>query len=128
MVSEYKMPEIMNFELEVFGFYLSNHPITEYKLKYPKAIELRYLDSYFDRLVETVVHVDKVRVIDTKRKEKMMFITGSDELTKIDIVVFPKVYKRYSDIDVGDILYVTGKVEKRFDQMQIAATILRKLN
>ena len=128
MVSEYKMPEIMNFELEVFGFYLSNHPITEYKLKYPKAIELRYLDSYFDRLVETVVHVDKVRVIDTKRKEKMMFITGSDELTKIDIVVFPKVYKRYSDIDVGDILYATGKVEKRFDQMQIAATILRKLN
>ena len=44
------------------------------------------------------------------------------------ILWFPKVYKRYSDIDVGDILYATGKVEKRFDQMQIAATILRKLN
>jgi len=57
-----------------------------------------------------------------------MFITGSDELSKVDIVLFPKIYNRYYDVNVGDIFHITGKVEKRFDQMQVVATILKKLN
>lgn len=128
ITEEYSKQELMNLELQVFGFYISNHPISEYKLRYPKAIELRHLDSYFDRIVETVVYVEKIKVIDTKKKEKMMFLTGSDELSKVDIVLFPKIYRRYYNVNVGDILHITGKVEKRFDQMQIVATILKKLN
>lgn len=126
--TEFSKSEIMSFELKVFGFYLSNHPITEYKLRSDKTIDLRHLDSYFDRVVEMVVYVEKIKVIDTRKKDKMMFITGSDELSKVDVVVFPKIYSRYSGINVGDIVQVIGKVEKRFDQMQVVATILKKLN
>ncbi len=125
---ELSKTEIMNSELEVFGFYLSDHPVTEYKLRYPKTVELRYLDDYFDRLVEIVVYVDKIKIVETKKREKMMFITGSDELTKLDIVVFPKIYKRFAEPQIGDILLVTGKVEKRFDQLQLSVTVIKKLN
>jgi len=128
IVQEFSKSELMTYELKVYGFYLSNHPITEYKLNFNRAIELRHLDSYFDRVVELVIYVEKVKVIDTKKKEKMMFITGSDELSKVDIVLFPKIYNRYYDVNVGDIFHITGKVEKRFDQMQVVATILKKLN
>ena len=58
----------------------------------------------------------------------MMFITGSDELNKIDIVAFPKIYNMHTNIKNNDILLVTGKVEKRYDELQIIASDLEKLN
>ena len=128
VVSDFSKNEIMDYEHRVYGFYLSNHPITEYKFKYDRAISLKELDSYFDKNVEIVVYVDRVKVIQTKKKDKMMFISASDELSKVDIVLFPKVYERFHDVQSGDILHVSGKVEKRFDQIQIVANNLKKLN
>ena len=46
----------------------------------------------------------------------MCFITGSDETKEIDIVMFPSVYN--SEIKQRDILYLNGKVEKRYDKYQ----------
>ncbi len=125
---EYTKQEIMNFELEIFGFYLSNHPITEYKLKNSKSIEIRELNNYFDKTIQSIIYVEKVKIIETKRKEKMMFINGCDELNKIDIVVFPKIYNNHANIKEENILLVTGKVEKRYNKVQIIASDLKKLN
>ena len=124
---KYSQKEIMNFELEMFGFYLTNHPITSYK-KNNNYIELKDIANYFDKQIETILYVDKTRVIDTKNKEKMMFITGSDELSKIDIVVFPKTYKQNSNIKEGDIIKLKGRVEKRYDEYQIITNEIFKLN
>ena len=46
----------------------------------------------------------------TKNKEQMMFITGSDELSKIDIVIFPRIYKNIKSVNIGDIVSIKGKV------------------
>lgn len=119
---------LMQKELEVFGFYLSNHPITEYKKKHPKAIELQNLSTYFDKIIEAIIYVDKTKEIDTKNKDKMMFITASDELSKADVVIFPRVYQIMPTIQNGDILKIIGKVEKRYDQYQIVANKIIKLN
>ena len=124
---EYKKDELMNYELELFGFYLTNHPITEYKTKH-NHIELKNIEKYFDKQIETIVFIDKIREIETKNKEKMIFVTGSDELSKIEIVVFPKTYKQIKQINTSDIIKIKGKVEKRFDQYQIIANQIIKLN
>ena len=124
---EYSNHELMTKELEVFGFYLSNHPITEYKIKH-KSIELKNISLYFDKQIETIVYVDKTRIIETRNKETMMFITGSDELSKIDIVVFPKTYNEIPKVENGNIIKIKGKVEKRYDEYQIIANNIIKLN
>ena len=124
---EYTSSEVMGYELELFGFYLTKHPITEYKTK-NKHIELQNIKNYFDKQIETVVYIDKVREIETKNKEKMMFITGSDELAKIEIVLFPKTYKQVKSINIGDIVKIKGKVTKRFDEYQIIVNKIIKLN
>ena len=124
---EYKKEDLMRYELELFGFYLTNHPIIEYKRKF-NHIELNNIDKYFDRQIETVVFIDRIREVETKNKEKMMFISGSDELSKIDIVVFPKVYKQIKHLENNDIIRIKGKVEKRFDEYQIIASQIIKLN
>ena len=120
--------ELMQKELEVFGFYLSAHPVTEYKKQNPKAIELKDLSNYFDKIIEAVIYVDRTKEIDTKNKDKMMFITGSDELEIVDIVVFPRVYQVMPNFKEGNILKIIGKVEKRYDQYQIVANKIIKLN
>ena len=84
--------------------------------------------TYFDKIIETIVYIDKIRVINTKNGDKMMFITGSDELSKIDIVVFPKIYSENSNIKEGNIIKIKGKVEKRYDEYQIIANNIIKLN
>ena len=124
---EYSKEELMEFELNLFGFYLTNHPVTEYKRKM-SYIELKNISDYFDKQIETVIYVDKVRQIVTKNKEQMMFITGSDELSKIDIVIFPKIYKGIKSVNIGDIVSIKGKVTKRFDEYQVIANQIVKLN
>ncbi|MBR3898013.1 MAG: DNA polymerase III subunit alpha [Bacilli bacterium] len=123
---EYSKEELMKYELELFGFYLSSHPITEYKRR-EKHIELNEIQKYFDRQIETVIYIDKIRKIDTKNKQKMMFITGSDELSKIELVVFPKVYEKIPTINEGNIIKVRGRVEKRYDEYQIIVINIIKL-
>ncbi len=125
--NEYSSKELMKQELETFGFYLSSNPITEYKNS-NKHIELKDIATYFDKIIETIVYIDKIRVINTKNGDKMMFITGSDELSKIDIVVFPKIYSENSNIKEGNIIKIKGKVEKRYDEYQIIANNIIKLN
>ncbi len=124
---EYTNYEMMNFEREIFGFYLSNHPITQYKDN-DNYIELKNISTYFDRQIEVIIYIDKTRTINTKNGETMMFITGSDELAKVDIVVFPKVYNINSNLKEGDIIKLRGKVEKRYDEYQIIASNIIKLN
>lgn len=123
IVIEYPNKELMKNEFEVFGFYLSKHPVTEYKIKY-NTINLENINNYFDKFVEIVVYVDKLNVIKTKNNEEMCFITGSDEITNLDIVLFPNIYEIYKNVEIGDILKLNGKVERRFDKYQLVVNKL----
>lgn len=124
---EYTNEELMSYELNLFGMYLSSHPVTNYKRKY-NHIDLKDIKNYFDKTVEIIVYIDRIRVIETKNKDKMMFVTASDELSKIDVVLFPKVYMNYNYIREKDVLKIKGKVEKRYDEYQIIAQNITKLN
>ena len=122
--SEYDSKYLMEKEFEIFGFYVSNHPITSYKKKY-NSIDLSEIPSYFDKVIDIVVYVDRVREVDTKKGEKMCFITGSDEVSSIDVVFFPKVYN--VDINLHDILYLNGKVEKRNGEYQFVVNKVKEI-
>ena len=124
---EYTKKELMEQELNVFGLYLTNNPITELKLKHNNIINLNEIESYFDKLINIIVYVDKIKEISTSKGDKMAFISGSDELSTIDIVLFPKIYQKYNMINTKDIILIKGKVEKRFDKYQIVVNEIQKL-
>lgn len=124
---EYDTKEIMNQEFEMFGMYLTHNPITELKEKNKNIVNLNDIESYFDKNVNIIINVDKFREVNTSKGDKMAFITGSDEVSTIDIVMFPSTYSKYSDINNNDILKINGRVEKRFDKYQIVVNELEKL-
>ena len=119
---EYDSKFLMEKEFEIFGFYVSNHPVTSYKEKYG-SINLVDISNCFDKVINIVVYVDRIKEVDTKKGDKMCFITGSDEVSSIDVVFFPKVYN--GDIEVHDILYLNGRVEKRNNEYQF---VVNKVN
>jgi DNA polymerase-3 subunit alpha len=124
---EFTKNEILMGELDTFGFYLTNHPVTEYKNR-PGLVQISELNKYFDKVVNIVLLVDRKNEVTTKKNDKMLFITGSDEVSNIDVVLFPLVYEKYPNIKVGDILGITAKVEKRFDKYQLIVNTIKYLS
>ena len=90
-----------------------------YKRDNPYCIPLNTLNNYFSKQVDTLILVDKIKVINTKKGDKMAFITGSDETATMEYTMFPKVYSAYPDIERGSLLKIRGTVEKRLDQLQV---------
>ena len=125
--TEYPNSYLLEKEKEVFGFYLSKHPTTIYKNSNPYCIPLNTVESYFSKKIDTLILVDKVKAIDTKKGDRMSFITGSDETATMDYTLFPKVYNEYSNIQKGDLLKVRGTVEKRLNQYQIVVEKVKYL-
>lgn len=125
--NEFEKEEISIRERNVFGFYLSNHPVIKYKELYDNIVSSNEIEDYFDRRVNIIVYVNRINEILTKNKEKMCFITGSDEVSDIDITVFPNKYNLVSDIEKGNIVLITGKVEKRIAKYEIILEKIKKL-
>lgn len=115
---EFKQEELMQYELDMFGFYITTHPITKYKIKY-NTLSINEIENEINKDVELVLLVNKVKENTTKKNEKMCFINAMDEVSNIDLVLFPKVYEKNQNINRLDVIHLFGKVEKRFDKVQI---------
>lgn len=121
---EYQQKELNKQELLAFSFYLSDHPTLEYNSRYKNIIKATNINKYFDKVVELVLLVETLKEIQTKKGDKMAFLTATDNLGSCELVMFPKVYTEYKNINNNDIIYVRAKVEKRFDKYQL---IVQKL-
>ena len=126
--NEYESSYLLEKEKEVFGFYLSSHPTTMYKKDNPYCIPLNTVEKNFGKQVDTLILVDKIKTINTKKGDKMAFITGSDETSTLEYTLFPKTYNNYPDIQRGDLLKIRGNVERRLDQIQVIVNKIKKLN
>lgn len=125
ITNEFPNSVLLEQEEECFGFYISNHPVTTYKSKYQNIVSINCIGNYFNRIVNVMVMVEKVKAIKTKKNEDMAFVTASDETGQVDFIFFPRVYKNNMDIKKGDICIFTGTVEKRYDELQL---VVSKIN
>ena len=98
-----------------------------YKKDNPYCIQLIDIDKYFNKKVDVLILVDKIKVINTKKGDKMAFITGSDETTSKEFTVFPKVFNQFPNIEKNDLLKVRGNVERRLDEIQIIVERIKYL-
>ncbi len=118
---EYDKQTLQTKEIDVFGFYLSNNIISEYKRNYENIINSNDITNYFDKNVNMVLVIESIKEITTKNNKKMFFIKASDEFGSLDITVFPDYYNEASSLNANDIIYVCGKVEKRMSRYQLIA-------
>ena len=122
ITNEFSNSILLEQEQNCFGFYISNHPVTTYKSKYQNIISINNISNYFNKIINVMVMVEKIKVIKTKKNEDMAFITASDETGFLDFIFFPRVYKNNMNIKKGDICIFTGTVEKRYNELQLVVS------
>ena len=124
--NDYTKEEKYNNQLLSFGFYLSEHPTSNYKT----AIDITTKDIalYFNKQITLTLLIDTIKEVTTKKNDIMSFITASDEYGQVSLILFPNTYKIYKNISKKDIIKIKGNVEKRYDQYQIIVNKLEILN
>lgn len=125
---EFTRREMMLLENEYLGISFGSSLISEYSFKYDNSINLCDIDKYFDKDVDVIVMVSKIKKTKTKNNDYMAFIDGSDFMNKISLVLFKDVYDMVNMIDVNDIVHVYGRIERRFDEYQIVVKKIEKLD
>ncbi len=107
--------ELLSWEKELAGTYLSNHPIQKYlpAIKAAKTTMLGELDDNMHGQQVTVAGmINFVRHHQTKKGDPMAFVEIEDIQAAREIVVFPRAYADHKELLVnGNLIVVRGKVD-----------------
>lgn len=123
---ELSTEDILNKEKEIFGFYLTSHKTEKFKLNNPNITDIYDIKNKLNQRINVIVSIDKTREIITKKNEVMCFITGSDNTGTTTLIVFPELYKTKNNFKKNEIVKVSGKVERRFNEYQIICNDIEK--
>ena len=121
--NEYNSDILRSDELNSYGFYITNHPASIYLSK--EYMKISMMKNYAYKKIKTVVIVEKISKIKTKKNEDMAFFTGSDETGIADFTVFPKIYDLFKSVKNNDLVMVLGEVQQRFDKYQIVVNNIK---
>lgn len=124
--------EIYSMEREVIGFLLNKNPLIKFaeiiEKKATKKIGLLTVDDK-DTKVVLVGIVSGKKVIKTKKDNlEMAFLSVFDETGTVEVVVFPKLYKKFSGIlNINQIIIFKGSVSEKEDQLNVLMDVAMKL-
>jgi DNA polymerase-3 subunit alpha len=117
--------EMLGFEKELLGFYLTAHPLEKQMDRIGKMQNIvRIMDINEERVgdrVQVVGLITQVKKILTKAGNKEMAFVRVEDLTgNIEAVVFPKTYAATSQLWVRDmVVIVSGKIDQKEDRIMI---------
>ncbi len=119
------------WEKELLGIYVSGHPLdahTDTTAKAGLTIAEIKNDPKAGTTVILPVLVDEVRVLLTKKGERMAFLKLSDKSDSIEAVIFPKTFKEKADIITpGTCLLVKANVSGRNGETSLSLENLKRL-
>jgi DNA polymerase-3 subunit alpha len=108
--------ESLLWEKELLGLYISEHPLKEYQERLAKlALPCRNLTrNSIGRRVKVGGIINKVRKINTKNGQPMLFVELEDLSGRIEVVVFPKILEQTAAAWQEDkIVLVSGRLNER---------------
>jgi len=121
-LDDYSPEEILAFEKEVLGLYVSGHPLERYSSRLEKNITATTLDfNTGEEDEEPKVKDDQECIIggivlnrlqkSTRTGSMMAFLTVDDGYGSVEVLVFPKDYSKYKAIcDVDSKVLIKGRV------------------
>ncbi len=124
-LTEYPQAELLSFEKELLGVYLTDHPLAqalEYVIsKATKEIAELDLAIHQDHVFMFGGVITKLRETNTKKNNsKMAFGTLEDRTGNIDFVIFPKVFETINPPLQNDmVVLIKAKVDNREESPQL---------
>ena len=121
-VGEFSKEDLLAFEKETLGIYLSGHPMEAYESTWRNNITAFTIDFLVDEETEAAKVTDgayvtiggmiTAKTVKTTRNNKMMaFITLEDLLGSVEVIVFPKDYESKRELFVEESkVFIQGRV------------------
>jgi DNA polymerase-3 subunit alpha len=100
-------------EKEVLGFYISGHPIELYQaeLNHITTSCISKLKPTNKQTIVVAGFISTLRAMNTKRGDRMAFVTLEDNTSSIELAVFAEPYLQYRDLLIKDqLIIVEGTV------------------
>jgi DNA polymerase-3 subunit alpha len=126
-VADWPPRERLGYEKELLGFYISGHPLDEYRVDLAAfqthtVAELKEVPEEIDtRLCGLIT---KVEIRATQKDKKPWARVVFEDLTgTLEVLVFPDNYAALPrPLGVGDVIVVSGQLDRREDQPKLRAT------
>lgn len=102
-------------EKEVFGFYLTDHPLRQYEsdlslISNASSETIPKIRS--KRAIKFGGSVASIRQLTTKKGEQMARVTIEDTLGQVEVLLWPKIYKKHvALLEAAEVLFVAGSLE-----------------
>lgn len=127
-INEFPSHTMLMMEKETTGLYISSHPMEQYselikKLKCDSVADILNADNDYNSKYEDSVPVKIMGIISgvtkkqTKNGDTMAFVTVEDVNGSIEIIVFPKLYSKYSNLFYnGEIILAGGRLSMKEEE------------
>ena len=120
-VGEYQKEQLLAFEKEVLGIYVSGHPLEEYIKEWEAQVTRKASEFLLDESGNVKVMDNEHAVIGgmittktiktTKTNSLMAFLTLEDLYGTVEVIVFPRDFEKYrSCLEEDSKIFVSGKV------------------
>ncbi len=112
-VPEWEEQYRLQGEKETLGLYLTGHPINPFLAELGKFTSCRIVDLKPTKKQTVVVAglIIAMRTMNTKKGDRIAFVTLDDRSARIEIAVFTEAYNRFREMLVKDrLIVVSGEV------------------
>jgi DNA polymerase-3 subunit alpha len=107
--------EMLNWERELIGLYISDHPLTPYQPTLAQIVthfSAQLPEAQNQEKVRAAGLITAIRPYMTKSNKPMGFVTLEDIQGNIETVLFPRTWEKYlGTLTVGQIVVIDGKVD-----------------
>ncbi len=122
-VGEYDNQELLVFEKELTGMYLSSHPLRQYEQARKQITGAQVRDflredalKYDNQTVKLLVTIASVRAKITRSNQTMAFVNIEDMTGALEMMVFPRVLDQYVQLlKENNIVVVSGRISIKED-------------
>ncbi len=116
-IVEYPKDELLSFEKEMLGLYVSDHPLLGVKELLANQIDVSLVDVKDQEDAKSLWVgglISKIKRTNTKKGDIMLFVTLEDLGGEAEVIVFPTVYQKYRDLIIEDnVVRIKGRVDKK---------------
>lgn len=107
--------QLLDWEKELLGLYVSDHPLNRYMPVLKKRIThytAQLADTPNKEKVIVAGMIEGIRTLQTKTGKMMAFVTIQDIQGLVDLVMFPKTWKKFGDdLETGQVITAAGNLD-----------------
>ncbi|MCX5694659.1 MAG: DNA polymerase III subunit alpha [Candidatus Omnitrophica bacterium] len=123
---EWPEPQLLAFEKDMLGFYVSGHPLARYanQLKRFTSCSITSLHEHKDQdIIKIVGLIVKIKHTVTRAKQEKMAILKLEDLEgAVEVLVFPRTFAKISShIQANTIVHIRGVLDLKEETPKIIA-------